>query len=212
MPSDVKNTPTQCFNMMWKTVDENYSYFEYKGINWNTIREKYAPKVNDNISQDSLYKVLADMLYELKDGHVNLASTTDRSRNWSWKDDYPDNFNVNFVFKQYFKKDFKITGSLPNQILNDSIGYVRYSSFGNSVSDGDLDFVMNRFKDMKGIIIDLRDNGGGSMSTVFKLMSRFVERKTLVGYAHTKTGKGHNDFSKPIPFYAIPAKKTGAIY
>ena len=207
MPSDVKNTPTQCFNMMWKTVDENYSYFEYKGINWNTIREKYAPKVNDNISQDSLYKVLADMLYELKDGHVNLASTTDRSRNWSWKDDYPDNFNVNFVFKQYFKKDFKITGSLPNQILNDSIGYVRYSSFGNSVSDGDLDFVMNRFKDMKGIIIDLRDNGGGSMSTVFKLMSRFVERKTLVGYAHTKTGKGHNDFSKPIPFYAVPAKK-----
>ncbi len=207
MKADVKNTPTNCFNLMWKTVDENYSYFDYKGVDWNAVRERYAPKVNDSISQDSLYKVLSDMLYELRDGHVNLATTYDRSRNWSWKDDYPDNFNVNFVFKQYMKKDFKITGALPNQILNDSIGYFRYSSFGNPVSDSDLDFVLNRFKNSKGIIIDVRDNGGGSMSTVFRIMNRFVEKKMLVGYAHTKNGKGHNDFSKPISFYAVPTKK-----
>ena len=205
--SDVKNTPTSCFNLMWKTVDENYSYFDQKGINWNTVRQKYEPKVDDSISQDSLYNVLSEMLYELRDGHVNLATAYDRSRNWSWKEDYPDNFNVNFVFKNYFKKDFKITGSLPNQILKDSIGYFRYSSFSSPIGDGELDYVMNRFKNMKGIIIDVRDNGGGAMSNVFKLMDRFVDKKTLVGYAHLKTGKGHNDFSKPIPFYAKPAKK-----
>ena len=207
MKGDVENTPTNCFDLTWKTVDENYSYFDYKGINWNTIRDKYKPKVDNNISQDSLFTVLSSMLNELRDGHVNLATATDRSRNWSWKDDYPDNFNVNFVYKTYFKKDFKMTGALPNQILNDSIGYVRYSSFGNSVGDGDLDYLMERFKNTKGIILDVRDNGGGSMATVFKLMARFVEKKTLVGYSYTKESKAHNGFSKPIPFYATPAKK-----
>jgi Peptidase family S41/Tricorn protease C1 domain len=207
MKGDVENTPTNCFDLTWKTVDENYSYFDYKGINWNTIRDKYKPKVDDNISQDSLFTVLSSMLNELRDGHVNLATATDRSRNWSWKDDYPDNFNVNFVYKTYFKKDFKMTGALPNQILNDSIGYVRYSSFGNSVGDGDLDYLMERFKNTRGIILDVRDNGGGSMATVFKLMARFVEKKILVGYSYTKESKAHNGFSKPIPFYATPAKK-----
>ena len=207
MKADVENTPTNCFDLTWKTVDENYSYFDYKGINWNTIRDKYKPKVDNNISQDSLFQVLSSMLNELRDGHVNLATATDRSRNWSWKDDYPDNFNVNFVYKTYFKKDFKMTGALPNQILNDSIGYVRYSSFGNSVGEGDLDYLMERFKNTKGIILDVRDNGGGSMATVFKLMARFVEKKTLVGYSYTKESKAHNGFSKPIPFYATPAKK-----
>lgn len=210
MKADVANTPTNCFNMLWQTVDENYSFFDYKNINWYAIREKYAPQVNDKISQDSLYKVLAAMLYELRDGHVNLSTTTDRSRNWSWRDDYPDNFNPNFVYKNYFKKDFQITGALPNQILPDSIGLVRYSSFSSPISDGDLDHVMNRFKDLRGIIIDLRDNGGGSVNNIFKLMSRFVEKRVLVGYTHLKIGKGHNEFGKAIAMYAEPAKKRTA--
>ena len=129
------------------------------------------------------------MLYELRDGHVNLSTSTDRSRNWSWRDDYPDNFNPNFFFKNYFKKDFQLTGALPNQILADSIGLVRYSSFSSSIPDADLDYVMKRFKDMKGIIIDVRDNGGGAMNNVFKFMSRFVEKRTLVGYAKSEKVK-----------------------
>ncbi len=204
---DYQNTPTNCFNLMWKTIDENYSYFDYKGIDWNDVKKRYAPKVNDKISQDSLFRVLSDMLYELRDGHVNLSTAYDRSRNWSWKDDYPINFNGNFVFKQYLKKDFKITGSLSNQILQDSIGYFYYGSFSNPISNADLDYVMNRFKDTKGLIIDVRNNGGGSMARIFQIMSRFVEKKILVGYAHTKNGKRHNDFSKPIPYYVSPAKK-----
>lgn len=206
MKADAANTPTNCFNMLWKNVDEHYSFFKYKNVNWDSVRTQYAPKVSDKISQDSLYKVLASMLYELRDGHVNLSTSTDRSRNWSWKDDYPDNFNANFVHRNYFKKDFKLTGSLPNQVL-DSVGYVRYSSFSSSITEGDLDFVMGRFKNLKGIIIDVRDNGGGSMANVFKIMNCFVETKTLVGYANVKKGRAHSDFETPTPLYATPSKR-----
>ena len=41
-------------------------------------------------------------------------------------------------------------------------------------------------------------------------MSRFVDKRTLVGYAHLKTGKGHNDFGKAVPLYVEPLKKRTA--
>ena len=169
MPTDLRNTPTNCFDLMWRTVDENYAFFDYKNINWQAIQTKYRPQVTDTMSQDSLFEVLAAMLSELKDGHVNLTSAFDRSRNWSWKDDFEDNYNPNFVHRAYLKKDFRITGALQNQMLADSIGYVRYGSFSNGISENDLDFVLKRFDNAKGLIIDVRDNGGGRWRRFSKL-------------------------------------------
>ncbi|MDZ7879120.1 MAG: S41 family peptidase [Saprospiraceae bacterium] len=206
LQADTRNTPTQCFDMLWSTVDKNYAFFDYKKIDWQAIRTKYRPQVTDSMRQDALFRVLADMLGELKDGHVNLSGGYDRSRNWSWKDDFSDNYNPNFVYRNYLKRDFLITGSLNNQMLADSIGYIRYSSFSSSISESDLNFVMKRFENAKGIIIDVRDNGGGSMSNIFKIMSRFVESKTLVGYVQFKKGDAHNDFTDKQALFAEPKK------
>jgi hypothetical protein len=204
--SDPRNTPTNCFNAMWQTIDEHYSYFNYKHVDWDSVKTIYAKRIDDNMTQDSLYTVLSGMLYELKDGHVNLSTSTNRSRNWSWREDFPDNYNPNFVARNYLKKDFHYTGSLPNQFLKDSIAYIRYGSFSFGITDGDLNYILERFKNAKGLVIDVRDNGGGSMANIFKLMNRFVEKKTLVGYSYRKNGKGHNDFAQRIEYYAEPTK------
>ncbi len=206
MPADAHNTPTNCFEMLWKTVDNNYAFFDYKKIDWQAVHEKYRPQVTDTMRQDSLFRVFASMLSELKDGHVNLSSGFDRSRNWSWKDDFTDNYNPNFVYRKYLKRDFMITGSLNNQMLDDSIGYIRYGSFSSPISENDLNTVMKRFENTKGIIIDVRDNGGGSMANIFKIMSRFVQTKTLVGYIQFKKGDGHNDFTEKKQLFAEPKK------
>ena len=60
---------------------------------------------------------------------------------------------------------------------------------------------------MKGIIIDVRDNGGGNIANVFLLMSRFTEKKTPVGYAYVKNSAGHNDFAQRTKMFAEPAPK-----
>ncbi len=204
---DPANTPLHCFDLLWENINQKYAFFDYKHVNWDSVRRVYRPRVSDSISQDSLFTVLSEALYQLKDGHVNINASYDRSRNWSWKDDYPDNFNEAFVHRQYLKRNFRITGPLLNQIVGDSVGYIRYASFGSPISEGDLDYVMDRFKNMKGIIIDVRDNGGGAIDNVFRLMSRFVERPKLVGYAYVKRGKGHNDFASPLQMIAQPAVK-----
>jgi C-terminal processing protease CtpA/Prc len=64
---------------------------------------------------------------------------------------------------------------------------------------------MRYFKDTKGIILDIRNNGGGAVIFVDMLASRFASERVLVGYWQSKIGKGHTDFSEPQPIYLSPS-------
>ena len=55
------------------------------------------------------------------------------------------------------------------------------------------------FSSCDGLIIDVRDNGGGQLSTVQQLASRFTTEDFTSGYIRHKTGPGHNDFSDFYP-------------
>ena len=57
----------------------------------------------------------------------------------------------------------------------------------------------------RGLIIDIRSNGGGNLTNADLLASRFCNEKTLVGYTQHKTGPGHNDFSDLEPRYIEPS-------
>ena len=70
-----------------------------------------------------------------------------------------------------------------------------------------LDLIFYQFKDCKGLIFDIRDNGGGMLSNADRIASRFLEEKILTGYIQHKTGKGHDDFSEPYPLYLSPSER-----
>ena len=65
-------------------------------------------------------------------------------------------------------------------------------------------------KECKGLIIDIRNNGGGMITTAEKLASAFTDKKIHCGYMQHKTGPGHNDFSEPEKTYLEPSE--GAIW
>jgi C-terminal processing protease CtpA/Prc len=82
------------------------------------------------------------------------------------------------------------------RILDDQMGYVRCSSFGYELGEGNLDEILYYLAPCRGLIIDIRGNGGGMLSSAEQLAARFTNEKLLVGYMQHKTGRGHNDFSK----------------
>lgn len=53
----------------------------------------------------------------------------------------------------------------------------------------------------------MRSNGGGALSNVETLVSRFINRKTVVGYISHKTGFGHQDFSELYPIEYSPSSR-----
>ncbi len=194
------NNPHGNFDALWTIIDKNYCFFDYKNINWDSIGSSYRSRVTSNMSNDALFDLMAQMLSELKDGHVNLIATHDISRYWSWKVDYPPNFNINIIDK-YLSNDYSSASSMKYKILEDNVGYIYYGSFSNSISNSGLSQILNRMAICNGIILDVRDNGGGSLMNVEKLASRFFNERALVGYISHKVGPGHNDFSDLYPKY-----------
>ena len=197
---DFDDTPQGNIDALWTILDENYCYFDYKEINWDSIGASYRARVTPNMSKDALFDLMAQMLSELKDGHVNLIATHDISRYWSWKEDFPPNFNINII-DEYLSTDYATASSMKYKILEDNVGYIYYSSFSNAVSNSGLSQILNRMAICNGIIIDVRDNGGGSLVNVERLASRFFNERKLVGYISHKVGPGHNDFSDLFPKY-----------
>jgi C-terminal processing protease CtpA/Prc len=75
----------------------------------------------------------------------------------------------------------------------------------SGIGEGNLDEVMNYLALCNGMILDIRNNGGGNLTNAEKLAARFCNEKTLVGYEQHKTGKGHNDFSEMKEQYLEPS-------
>lgn len=197
------------FEALWKIMDEHYCFFDYKqetlGVDWQKLHDKYAPRVvGANTTQ--LFEVLTQMIGELRDGHVNLTSGFDFGRNWSWKEDYPDNF-YDTLYNIYMGTDYKIGGGIYYRILDDNIGYMRVESFGSEPGDGNLDEILYYFMPCRSLIIDIRGNGGGMITAAEKLASRFTNERRLVGFMQHKTGKGHNDFSKREEQWLQPSSR-----
>lgn len=188
------------FDALWTILDENYCFFEYKKIDWDAIYATYRARVKSDMGNYALFDLMSEMLSELKDGHVNLIASHDMSRYWSWTEDFPSNFDA-AIQKKYLRTDFKIAGGMRYKILEDNVGYIYYGSFSNDVGDANISQILSQMSVCKGVIIDVRNNGGGSLTNVERIASRFFNEKTLVGYISHKVGKGHSDFSDFYPKY-----------
>ena len=196
---EFNNDPHGNFDAMWTILDKNYCFFEYKNINWDSIGVSYRARVTPTMSKDALFDLMAQMLSELKDGHVNLIATHDISRDWSWKEDYPANFNTSIIDE--YLKDYSSASNMKYKILEDNVGYIYYGSFSNPVSNSGFSQILSRLSICNGVILDVRNNGGGSLTNVERIASRFFNERALVGYISHKVGPGHNDFSDLFPKY-----------
>lgn len=193
------DTPRGNFEALWRIIDEHYCFFDYKneqyGLDWNAVHAKYSPQINDGMTENQMFEVMANMLSELRDGHVNIYSKFDMARNWSWHENYPHNFSDSLL-RAYMGTDYRIASGIEYRILDDNIAYLRYKSFSQAIGDGNLDAILSEIATCNGMIIDVRSNSGGNLATAEKLAARFTNKEILVGYMRHKTGRGHNDFSK----------------
>lgn len=199
------NTASGNFEQLWQLVDEHYCFFEEKGIDWQAIHDKYAPGAAQAKSTNELFFICAKMLDELQDGHVNLSSSMATSYYKGWWADYPQNYYERTVLENYLHFDYKQIGPVTYGRVAPNVGYMRIASFSSGLGQSNLDAIFNEFLLCDGLIIDVRDNGGGMLTNIENYVSRFIDERTLVGYISHKTGKGHGDFSEPFAYYYDPA-------
>jgi len=73
------------------------------------------------------------------------------------------------------------------EMLDDSIGYIYVMQF-DEVTTQQFETALNELKEqgMQGLIVDIRDNGGGLLTTVCDMLDMFLEENDLIVYTLDK--------------------------
>ena len=201
---DPQRDPQATFQYLWDKVDQQYAYFDVKNVDWDDIYIKYAPKMHADLSDDSLFTYLGNMMNELKDGHVNLFSEFNMSR-YDVRKQGPNNINFRFIQDHYLGTDYYYTGPFIHDFIAENrVAYIRYSSFSSLFSDENMLFMFERYKNTDGLIFDMRQNGGGYLLNVFKFLSYFTLSEDPIYSTCIKSGPDHEEFTDLVPEYSTP--------
>lgn len=202
MEPDPIDDPEINFEILWNDYDRYYSYFNFKGVDWDSIYEVYRPHVTANTTPGELFDIFKPMILSLKDGHSDLISPFGRI-DYEFDKGIPANI-ISILSYATFKN-----ASEPivyGELNNTNLGYIRIISFGMGTNDDYrvIDQVLAKFKDKDGIIIDVRNNGGGSDSKSGIVASRFYDQRRLYRRVKYRNGPEHDDFTDWIDSYQDP--------
>ena len=190
-----KNTPENVFEVFWRTMDENYVYFEEKGVNWDSIYSVYAPQAKVAKTDDDLIMIFKEIIPLFKDWHLYIGI------------DEMTNISVFYPPRFYdFKEDgFELSYQKANiQCFENKakhIAYVKVSNFTykSNKENRNPEKLLESLDCSNGLIIDLRSNIGGSSNYMNDFVSAFYTGKKTLTYNQSRSGKGHRDFEDKIP-------------
>jgi len=108
------------------------------------------------------------------------------------------------IFREGTEEPFEVTlargniqvKSVKSKIYEGSIGYVKIRSFTKTTSR-DLDKVLNKFreKQVKKLVLDLRNNPGGLLNQAVEVSDRFLKPENLIVYTQGRTEEQNMRFT-----------------
>ncbi len=108
------------------------------------------------------------------------------------------------IFREGMEEPLKVTlvraniqvKSVKSKIYQGSIGYVRIRSFTKTTSR-DLDKVLDEFrgKQVKKLVLDLRNNPGGLLNQAVEVSDRFLKPENLIVYTQGRTEEQNMRFT-----------------
>ena len=222
LEEDEANTPINNFEIFWNDFDQHYSLFEVRRSNWDSIYNVYRPKVTEQTSDSELWNIFKSMITYLDDSHTMILQPK--------KDFDPDihyfesgssevemveeEFSLPLLTNKYLENISLLENPKPGlihlsaKIKDKNIGYIYLNAIEAENPDF-IDGIINQLKNHKAIILDLRNNTGGSDPVATQIAGRFATSEKLIYTVEERNGPGHSDFSGKISYYS---KKTGKTF
>lgn len=187
----------QQFDTLFTRFNDVYPSFAYKGVDWRAQRAKYRARALRARSQDELIAVLVDMLTPLRDLHVwfvdprgqvvptfrpAVHANFDRAR---WESAMRD---ASYLAHS---RDF-------GEGTVGGYAYLYIGAWKDPVSEEALDSALTRLRVAPGLIIDVRNNAGGTDQTALAFASRFTTRAFTASYVEIRTDSLVKDIEMPL--------------
>ncbi|MEQ9006484.1 MAG: S41 family peptidase [Ekhidna sp.] len=195
----------ETFNELWTLLDERYSLFDIREVDWQKVKEAYEPKLNDVDTEDELFDLCCQMISELHDGHTSLIDSKSDLRCNSFT--YSDTAAILKAYesKEAFWKvsDATLKSNGFNELQeidehvfvssNERFGYIRLNLMAGTYQA--FAEALDQVKDKDGLILDIRLNPGGNDETLHKIAGRLVDETYISHYKETRMA-GKNEYTK----------------
>jgi len=213
LKDEVGRSNQEMFQFIWDEMDQNYGGFIVRKVNWDSIYTVYSAGAVASTSDEDLWKVSTEMLEVLDDGHIKLYDSNDDksfSPGRADRDAAKKEFDISMIKETYLENFTSIPTDdeefIYGHIRNENIGYIHLPNFEYDGSNWHekVDDAVHELKETDGLLIDLRNNGGGSPLIDRFIASRFVVEEKFVFSIQTRNGEGHRDFDEATLYYASP--------
>ena len=156
----------EAVNELRRAVNEEYSYRDLRGIDWDKEFERYGPLMQRAKTPEKFAEMAAKMLARAKDIHVWVK--IDDETVGGFKRNIRRNYKISILEKTIpgwrNRNDLVSTGR-----FEDGIGYIMIKSWSRRKAEIlEAAFkALKDFSDCRGLIIDVRPNGGGAEPIVY---------------------------------------------
>ncbi len=215
LTAGVDDGPEASFEHLWRDFDELYALFGVKDIDWAEGYDTWRPAVGPDSDDAALHEALTGLLGPLDDNHVHLLVPDSDVEDWTagiLQDLEREDFHPEVV-KGYLEDPVEWGEDLFYGRIGGA-GYVYVGTFSHADYLDALDEAVESFGDVAGVILDVRDNGGGYESHAEAVAGRFVPSGTDYARARKREGPGHEDFGEWLEYRvepAGPAQYTGPV-
>lgn len=195
------------FELLWEDFDRTYPFFALKGIDWDSVRTQAEPAVRAATTGRAFFDLLADLLLGLEDPHVRLTGPFGTVSYRGWFEPFPHNFDFQVVADGHLTEgpEQAPNGTMRYGRIDAEIGYVHIPSWGGDGHAEDIEAVLAALPDVRALIVDTRDNGGGSDLNARRVAGRFADRRRLFRRIRFRGGPEPDDFTEPEDDFLDPA-------
>ena len=211
-------TPTAIFDEVWKDFDARYALFDVRGVNWDSLYQVYRPRITDRTPDSVLAKTIDTVLRTLHDPHVGFGAYSHGEFFNTYSGDPTLDSAVGFDFSTvssfYLRGTAEETGfgEIMYGFIQDSIGYIYLPTFDQGSDNYGwtqyFDGVLDSLRTAKGLILDIRDNSGGTQGNFYSIASHFFTATRTLILNSLRNGPKHSDFSAAEAITIVPAAKV----
>lgn len=184
------------FEKVWKAFDREYAMFTVKpSLDWKKLKKEYAPLARKAGTGFEAAAVIAALLAHLEDLHVHV--TVEGHHLWCFSRFRPLNAS--------WKATKKIVGTIreKGKLLawgktKNNFGYISVWGLNDPALPDAFDSTLEELKNTKGLILDLRFNGGGSETLALKMAGRFVDKKRIYSLNQYRNGPKHKQLGSKL--------------
>ena len=220
--------PEKNFEALWGMFNKRYAFFKERKVDWQVQYKKFRPHVDADTTDKELFKTMCDMLAPLKDGHVNLKAKRLGKPEYNPEElpRFTKEFGTRKLERQYetmvvetlSANDFgkpKTAGKILSYTHNDKFGYLLIREFegvNRRKLNAGLDEALGAMDGIKGLIIDIRLNPGGTTGCVYRIANRFADKRRIEPIISKQNGLFITHHKFPCHVLRIGASLIAVLY